>query len=337
MPALTDADTDIAAAARRWATLQAGGTMTPASRRRFERWLAADSRHPKALEASRRLLESLGELKGLQAYARLPPRPRGLAARARLWWAEASARPARAWAGVGLTLAAAYAAAVVLAPLASLSTHTYRTEVGQTREVALADGSQVDLGPASTLRVSFGHGRRQAYLDNGEAFFSVAKKHGAPFYVDAGDTVVRVVGTQFNVHHGQRRVRVEVREGVVRVAAKGDEAHAVELLRGQAVLSDGGRMTPRALDADLAGAWRDGRVYYEGASLREVVEDARRFAPAKVVFASPAAAQLQVTASFRTRDFRQFLTGLETVLPVDVATRPDGTLVIDRAATAKAG
>lgn len=319
---MADPDSDIARQARRWAVALAAGPLRPRDQKRFERWLTADPAHAAAFAHSRAVFEDLGRLETLRAYARLPARPASPVARLRLWWEGAPAAPRFALGAAGLALAVA-----VAWPVFGPSTELYQTGVGQTRQVALADGSQVDLGPASSLRVRFSPGRRDAYLDGGEAFFSVAKQHGRPFFVDAGQAQVRVVGTQFNVRRDARLVRVAVREGVVQVGAK-DGQGRLTLRRGQDATAQNGALSEGRIDAAEAGAWRGGRVYYAGARLSEVVADARRYTRRPIAFASPEVADLEVTASFRTEGFAAFIAGLPAVLPVAVTDQPDGSLLI---------
>lgn len=320
---MADPDSPIANQARRWAVALAAGPLPPREQKRFEHWLAADPAHAAAFATSRALFEDLGRLESLRAYARLPARPPSPFARLALWWEGAGSAPKFA---LGAAVPLAFAVAIAW-PFVSIRTELYQTDVGQTRQVALADGSQVDLGPASSLRVRFSPGRRDAYLDGGEAFFIVAKQPNRPFFVDAGQAQVRVVGTQFNVRRDARLVRVAVQEGVVQVGAKGGGT-ALTLRRGQDATARNGVMSQGQIDVAEAGAWRGGRVYYAGARLSEVVADARRYTARSIVFASPEIADLEVTASFRTEGFEAFITGLPAVLPVAVATQPDGGLLI---------
>jgi transmembrane sensor len=319
---LADPDSDIARQARRWAVALGAGPLPPREQKRFEQWLAADPAHAAAFADSRAVFEDLGRLQNLRAYARLPARPLSPVARLQLWWEGAHAAPKFALAAASLALAVA-----ITWQFISIRTDSYQTSVGQTRQVALADGSQVDLGPASSLRVRLSHGRRDAFLDSGEAFFTVAKQHDRPFYVDAGEAQVRVVGTQFNVRRDAKLVRVAVQEGVVQVGAKYG-GQALTLRRGQDATAKDGALSEGSIDAAEAGAWRGGRVYYAGARLSEVVADARRYTSRPITFASPEIAELEVTASFRTEGFEAFITGLPAVLPVAVAAQPDGSLLI---------
>lgn len=92
-----------------------------------------------------------------------------------------------------------------------------QTERGERREVALADGSVVQVDPETRLRVDYETHVRRIYLERGRALFHVAKNAQRPFLVKANDTTVRAVGTAFAVEQGPGNVVVTVAEGKVQV------------------------------------------------------------------------------------------------------------------------
>ncbi len=94
---------------------------------------------------------------------------------------------------------------------------TYTTQIGERRSIALADGSTIDLNARSTLRVNFSKTERNVELIDGQALFEVAKDKARPFIVRSGETVVRAVGTQFDVYHKKEGTTVTVIEGSVAV------------------------------------------------------------------------------------------------------------------------
>jgi transmembrane sensor len=92
-----------------------------------------------------------------------------------------------------------------------------QTERGERREVALTDGSVVQVDPESRLRVNYGPQLRRVLLERGRALFRVAKDSQRPFFVNADGTTVRAVGTAFAVEEGQDQVVITVAEGRVAV------------------------------------------------------------------------------------------------------------------------
>ncbi len=82
-------------------------------------------------------------------------------------------------------------------PVGLLADH--RTAIGERRTIALQDGSEVELGAATAINVSFSTNERRIKLLAGEAFFTVAKDPSRPLIVAAGNGEVKVLGTSFDV------------------------------------------------------------------------------------------------------------------------------------------
>src|SRR4029077_19161785 len=91
------------------------------------------------------------------------------------------------------------------------------TDIGERSLLVLADGSKVTLNTASAVHADYTGPERRVTLVRGEAFFDVAKDHTRPFVVSAGSRNVIAVGTAFDVRLQDRRVRVTLVEGKVRV------------------------------------------------------------------------------------------------------------------------
>jgi transmembrane sensor len=92
-----------------------------------------------------------------------------------------------------------------------------QTERGERREVALADGSVVQIDPETHLRIRYEERVRRVFLDHGRALFHVAKNAERPFLVESNNTTIRAVGTAFAVEQQANAVLVTVAEGKVAV------------------------------------------------------------------------------------------------------------------------
>ncbi|MFD2427832.1 FecR family protein [Sphingobium scionense] len=99
----------------------------------------------------------------------------------------------------------------------------YRTALGETRTVQLADGSRIHLNTNSSVEVALRDDIRQITLLKGEAQFDVAHDKKRPFIVNADGTLVRAVGTMFNVRLRADVTELTVIEGIVAVR-NGDSA-----------------------------------------------------------------------------------------------------------------
>ena len=115
-------------------------------------------------------------------------------------------------------------AAVTACILGSLSLYIYgernktlATETGEQRFVSLVDGSTVELNSRSRVRIRFSDSERDVDLIEGQALFHVAHDAARPFIVHSGTTLVRAVGTQFDVYRKDSGTTVTVVEGRVAV------------------------------------------------------------------------------------------------------------------------
>jgi transmembrane sensor len=123
-------------------------------------------------------------------------------------------RRAVAWSMAAMLFVATGLAAILLMQSRG---RTIQTDRGERREVALADGSVIQVDPETRLRVKYEDHTRRVFLERGRAFFHVAKNAERPFLVEANNTMVRAVGTAFAVERQRESIVVTVAEGKVAV------------------------------------------------------------------------------------------------------------------------
>jgi transmembrane sensor len=308
--AAVDPESPIGRAGRAWALAALGGDFSPEQSERLRVWLAADPRHGQAYEQAEDVILAVGDL-----YGAAEPRAVSVPG--------ATTAPTRRSPAIAATAAGLLAASVVAVTIIATTPQTYETSPGQTRQIALSDGSRVTLAPGSKLRGASRWRPRALALDRGEAFFAVAPDEGHPFTVESGPTLVQVLGTRFNVHAGPSgQVRVEVEQGVVRVGARQGPADASVTLRaGQQVVTDGRDRFVAPLSIP-AGDWRRGRLAYEDAALSEIVADLNRYRRRQIRLESPDVGRLKLTTAFDVEAADRFVLKLPQVLPVRL--RSDG-------------
>ncbi|MFT4076170.1 MAG: FecR domain-containing protein [Asticcacaulis sp.] len=204
----------------------------------------------------------------------------------------------------------------------------YTSGIGETRRVALADGSHVTLNTGSRLEVRLSKHRRAVTLSRGEAFFEVAKTPDhAPFDVMAGRAHIVVTGTKFNVLRQAGATDIDLLEGHINVDSRGQ--NAAHLSAGQAVHVDGqGRLGPlgTARTAYVDG-WLHGRVSFTATRLDQAVAEMNRYSPLRLKIADPALADMKVDGDFNAGDTQGFARALNALHAVSV--RQEGqTLVL---------
>ncbi|WP_338526978.1 FecR family protein [Pseudomonas batumici] len=204
---------------------------------------------------------------------------------------------------------------------------TFVTVLGERRQVALPDGSIIDLDSRSRVRVDYQPDRRNVELEQGEAMFSVEHDSSRPFVVQAGVGKVTVTGTRFDVRRDPAQTRVVVEAGTVKV--QGREARDedfVNLTAGQGTrVDEQGRVAPaEPVNAGELTAWRSGKLVFNNARLSDVVQEVSRYRDKPLGVASPAVGNLRLTCVFKTNDTEALLKALPNILPVAVRTRADG-------------
>jgi ferric-dicitrate binding protein FerR (iron transport regulator) len=199
---------------------------------------------------------------------------------------------------------------------AQLAQLEYTTSIGERKTITLADGSTVELAPASRLRVAdrFQRSERTVTLE-GEAFFQVTRDSARPFIVRSAVAETRVLGTSFDVSaYAGSSAQVAVASGRVRV--QGIQARDSAVLdAGQvAEVQQSGEVEVRAVDVADLTAWREGRLVFRDMSFAEVGAVLERWYGIEVVIADSTLATTHVTAFFQQQPLEDVLQALaETV------------------------
>lgn len=162
------------------------------------------------------------------------------------------------------------------------------TPKGEMRRVALADSSQVTLGPDSAIALSFEGLQRRVRLLKGLAFFDVERDTRRPFIVEAGRLTATALGTAFDVAEDAGVVSVSVESGVVEARSLDMPAHG-RLETGEWMSVD---VSSRHVDrgkreAGQIGSWRQNLVVAEKETVAALVSRIARWQQGRVVLAAP--------------------------------------------------
>jgi transmembrane sensor len=295
----------------------------------FERWLQTSADHVRAYER----LEGLWvDLDHANLARELGGRPLVAAHRRGPERAALRTPSRRAWLGVGVALAAGLAVAVGVGvwPGSRTPVQTFRTAPGETREIALADGSHIRLNAASQITVRLGRHERRVQMADAEALFDVAHDADRPFLIAVGDRQVRVVGTEFNIRHRADKVALTVRRGVVEVRPAGSpQAAATRVAVGQQFVHTEGEAGSilKVSDPDVAFAWTSGQLIYRDQPLSEVAADLTRRFAVPVRAADARTASLRFSGVLVTDSEPEVLRRLQAYAPVRVE-RTGDTIVL---------
>jgi transmembrane sensor len=236
------------------------------------------------------------------------------------------------WAAAAMALAAA-ALLLVFLPLEPRqpASVAYSTRMGETRSVALPDGTIVDLNTGTTIRVRVGGSERHVALDRGQVLFHVAKDSRHPFDVSVGRRVIRVVGTVFDVLRNEGTITVTVAEGKVgffQPHARADRGSTLVGGDQLAFAEATGKVTLRRVNPSVALAWRSGYLVYQNAPLAMIVSDLNRYFARRVVIGDGRAAGQRFSGVLRMDRQDAVLRRLSRLLPVEAEYRADGGIVL---------
>lgn len=310
-----------------WLVRLQGDSVTEDDWRAFDAWLTASPGNAKAYDAvllfdqRLRLDARLMEREPIAAAMPAPAIP--VRSTPRVWmWSAAAAIAATLVAGAVLLPAGN--------PMGGRET-IYTTGVGERRTIALEDGSRIELNAASRLTVRFDRDARRVWLGDAQAFFDVAEDPARPFLIEAGDTRVRVVGTQFDVRRRNGAVAVAVQRGLVEVRS-GDEKRAtpIRLTVGQGLShredrDESAHVDPVAID-EVTG-WRQGRLIYRDRPLSEIVADLNRLFPKPVKLADARAGDLRLSGVLIVDEQDAMVARLSQLLPVRTTTTKDSIVI----------
>ena len=343
---------DLTSEAAAWLAQLETGKLSRKDLAAFREWIQRSPRHYAEI---RRLAELSREVNVLAGMAE----PLEAAAKRRNAVRRVGALPVLGWSAAGLVATCALAVALFArlpepGPVAPEPVYLV-TPVGETRDVALEDGSTVKINTDSRMEVAFAKGRRSVYLEKGEAFFNVAHDAGRPFTVYAGDRSITAVGTAFSVRWTDDELVVTVSEGKVAYgeavarAAPAAEAGAARIGPASALpapsprtmLGPGHRLEVSALDrAELVErlpetvlsrelAWRSGFLDFQDVPLSEVVKEMQRYTPQEIVIADAELADLRFGGVFRIGQTDAFFEALEMSFGVSVERTEDNKLILN--------
>lgn len=226
------------------------------------------------------------------------------------------------WVGGG-TLAAALVAVLSVSMLQDRAAPwSVTTRPGEHREITLADGTRVALNGGTTLRMDRAS-PRMVELAGGEAMFTVIHDASDPFEVHVGTTVLRDIGTVFNVTRDDGMTRVGVAEGEV-LFNPAREAIALTAGRTLRVRDGNGAPAVSNVDTGAVGAWHAGRLVYTGAALPEIATDIARNLGVSVRADGAANGQRFTGTILLDRNPDRFFAGAAPLLGVSAMREGDG-------------
>jgi transmembrane sensor len=210
------------------------------------------------------------------------------------------------------------------------------THVGETRAVALDDGTRIVLDTGSRAKVNFSATARDVELLEGQAHFEVAHDVHRPFRVHTNTVEVVAVGTAFDVAALPSRTTVTLIEGRVNVRAISSTAAGgsrVEMLTpGQqwGVDSAGQLLGEKEVKIANVTAWQRGNIVIDDAPLADALGIMNRYSNTHIVVRDPALQQRHVSGAFRIGDVATEAVVLERYFGLKEISHSKDEIVLER-------
>lgn len=171
------------------------------------------------------------------------------------------------------------------------STPSYTTVInpsGKIQLVQLPDESKVWLNASSTLRYAKGFKEKRELQLDGEAYFEVAHDAAHPFIVSGGEVNTTVLGTVFNIkaYKNDKETIVSLISGSVRVATD-KELGVLTPSTKMEFDRQSKKVQTVKIDASRIGAWKEGKLFFDGQKLSEIANTLGRWYGIKFVFQTP--------------------------------------------------
>lgn len=178
----------------------------------------------------------------------------------------------------------------------TLQQHTHSNEItynkittprGGEFTITLSDGTKVWLNAASSLRfpTAFNGDTREVEL-TGEAYMEVAQDNKRPFAVKIKGVNVAVLGTQFNIngYEDEEEVVTTLVDGRVRVSAVNNADQLLAPGQHAVLNNNSGNLFIEKADVAEETAWKNGKTYFNGANIKQIMRQISRWYDVDVVY-----------------------------------------------------
>ncbi|SFD63861.1 FecR family protein [Chitinophaga sp. CF118] len=187
----------------------------------------------------------------------------------------------------------------------------------------LPDGSLVYLKPGTALHYK----RREVILGNGEAFFRIVKDEKQEFRIKAGNAVIHVLGTSFNVKRTPAGADVIIWDGKVSLEGK---SNTVTLTRGKMGIVDQytGEVSGIEGNYEYRCGWANNDLAFNNQALGIVLEELSALYHIQLKVMDPAILKRNVTIRFREIPLAVALAILSETMDLTISNVTDTTYIL---------
>ena len=187
----------------------------------------------------------------------------------------------------------------------------------------LPDGTTGWLNSGSSLTYSLPFSNNRKIELEGEAWFGVMKDEANPFEINVGNSMVKVLGTSFNVsaYRGENYVEVVLQQGKVEFY-RDNLAEKVTLSPSQKLVLRDGKVNLSVTDPLKYKAWTDGKLVFRGDDMAEVARRIERWYNVTVLLADKDLEKFSFRATFEDDSLDEVLRLLSLTSPIGYKITP---------------
>lgn len=290
---------EVARQAANWHMLMLDEAVSPAQRAACSRWRAAAPEHERAWQKALRVQAWLGMLPQQLAMGTLNRERRQV---------------------MKQMLALAIVAPLGYVGYRQLVPQTaYATDVGQHKQMTLADGTLLDMNTDTAVDVDFDAQQRLINLRRGEVLVDTGPDTHSTFHrplrVSTEQGLLEALGTRFLVRQREGTTQLAVFQGAVRITPARGPGQTLDA--GQQLTFDAWGQGALAPAREQDSQWTHGQLVVDEMPLREFLSELGRYRPGWLR-CQPEVGHLLISGAFQLKNTDAILAALPATLAVQV-------------------
>jgi len=197
------------------------------------------------------------------------------------------------------------------------------------QNIELPDGTEVTLNNNTTFSYSKAYGKETRSVKlSGEAFFDVTPDKENPFVITTPYSLVKVLGTSFNVNSNESNSEVIVSTGIVEFLSTTSELGVILKAGDRAILDIESDQFETSNNEDMNHlAWKTRVLIFEANTLNSVVSAINRTYNSNISISEGIATECEVSVSFENQPLDEVLEILKSTLDLEYTTLPDEIII----------
>lgn len=193
--------------------------------------------------------------------------------------------------------------------------------------VVLSDGTKVMLAANSAFRYpeKFSEDSRPVSLVKGKAFFLVSKDQARPFEVTIGRSIVKVLGTSFNINYSDHNIGLTVKTGKVMFTPNQKSKPSI-LEAGEGLNYEYVKNTLVKDNNENASAWVTKELRFVDMPLDEVCKQLSEYYGVQIVLHDQKLTVKKFNANFKNTSLDDALTALKETYSIKI--KKDGPTIV---------